>query len=94
LQRDGNRKQGRGRWPTRPEDRRTERWLVLAVAGTEFAVTVVVCLYLGYLLDQHWLNDALRFPLGILLGTAVGFAAGLYNLLRLLRWAETRRPDV
>jgi F0F1-type ATP synthase assembly protein I len=47
-------------------------------AGTSFAVTILVGVYLGVLADHHWSTD----PWGTLIGCAVGFSAALINLVR------------
>jgi len=70
------------------ESKAPNRWLVMAAAGTELAVAVVVCMLFGNWLDRRWLASAAGFPAGLIAGATGGFAVGLYNLLRMLRWSE------
>jgi len=46
--------------------------------GTQLAVTVLLGLYVGYKLDQHFG----RSPWMTLGGAAAGFGVGMYNFLR------------
>lgn len=47
-------------------------------SGMSLAITVLVCIWLGYLADKKW---NIR-PWGIVGGAAVGISAGLYNFIR------------
>jgi F0F1-type ATP synthase assembly protein I len=49
-----------------------------ASEGTQLAVTLLLGLFVGYKLDQHWG----RSPWFLLAGAALGLIAGLYNFLR------------
>jgi F0F1-type ATP synthase assembly protein I len=48
-----------------------------ASEGTQLAVTLLVCVYVGYKIDQHKGTQ----PWCLLIGAGVGLAAGLYNFL-------------
>ncbi|MFA5975041.1 MAG: AtpZ/AtpI family protein [Elusimicrobiota bacterium] len=47
-------------------------------AGITLAASVLVCIWLGYLFDQH---RGTR-PWGILIGAFLGIGAGLYNFFK------------
>jgi twitching motility protein PilT len=49
-----------------------------ASEGTQLAVTLLLGLYIGNKLDQHWETS----PWCLLAGAAVGLVSGLYNFLR------------
>jgi F0F1-type ATP synthase assembly protein I len=55
----------------------TKYWR-LAGAGFEFAAIVGVCGYLGYKADERWGLS----PWGLIGGVGIGFAAGLYMLIK------------
>jgi hypothetical protein len=64
------------------QDERIRMW----TAGVEFAVTFGVFTVVGF-----WLDSKLdMLPLWTLIGLAVGFAAALYRLIRLVR---PRKPS-
>lgn len=46
--------------------------------GFEFAAAVGLGFYLGFKADQHYGHD----PWGLLIGGAIGFAAGMYLLIK------------
>ncbi len=46
--------------------------------GTELAVLVAIGTWLGYKLDQAWESE----PWCLVGGAALGFALGMYNLIR------------
>lgn len=47
-------------------------------AGMSLAITVLVCIWLGYVADKHW---NIR-PWGMVAGAGIGIGAGLYNFIR------------
>ena len=59
-------------------------WKILGLysaAGLEFAAIVVLCSWLGLLLDHHWGTE----PLMLIVLIILGFGAGLYNLIRCIK---------
>lgn len=64
-----------------PSDNERMRLYRIAGAGFEFTATVLTCLLAGFLVDK-WLDSK---PVGLLIGLAVGFAVGLYQLVRLTK---------
>jgi ATP synthase protein I len=56
----------------------------LAGAGMEFAGAILLMAGLGYLVDR-WANTD---PWALLVGVVVGFAGGLYNLVKLAKTGE------
>ncbi len=53
----------------------------LVGTGVEFAGAVLVMTLIGYLVDQ-WLGTE---PWALVVGSLVGFAGGMYNLIKLAR---------
>jgi len=49
-----------------------------ATLGTEFAVTIALCFFGGFWLDQRWSTT----PLLTIIGVGLGAAGGFYNLYR------------
>ncbi len=64
-----------------PSDNERARLHRLAGAGSEFSATVIVCLLAGFFLDR-WLDTK---PVLLLIGLALGFSVGLYNMIRLTK---------
>jgi F0F1-type ATP synthase assembly protein I len=66
--------------PGQPDRRQTQAqgWYAMAGAGMEFAVAVVMFTLLGWYLDARWNSS----PWLILTGVALGFAIGLWMLIR------------
>ena len=60
----------------------------MAGAGLQFALAVVFCAFVGNWIDGR----AGSTPWGVVTGTLVGFAAGLYNILRMSK-RENERAD-
>lgn len=60
----------------------------LVGAGIEFAGAVLVFALIGYGID-HWLG---WYPWATVIGTLLGFAGGMYNLIKLAQWAQ-RQPN-
>jgi len=56
----------------------------LAGAGIEFAGAVLVFALIGYGID-HWLGWR---PWATVIGTLLGFAGGMYNLIKLAQQAQ------
>jgi len=61
-------------------------WGLLGAAGIQLAVAVVGGLYLGSVLDERWQQSPLFTIVGLILG-AIG---GLINLLRLLKYRDSK----
>lgn len=61
----------------------------LVGAGTEFAGAVLVLALIGYGID-HWLGTE---PWGVIVGTLLGFAGGMYNLIKLAQLAQQEQDD-
>lgn len=53
--------------------------LQVAGVGWEFVAALIVCIGLGWLIDR-WLGS---MPWGIIVGSVLGFAVGLYRLIRI-----------
>ncbi|MFO0837666.1 MAG: AtpZ/AtpI family protein [Phycisphaerae bacterium] len=53
-------------------------WHRYAGLGTEFAAAVVGLTLAGLWFDYHYRT----YPRGVLIGAAIGFVGGMYNLLR------------
>lgn len=53
-------------------------WIRLGGLGIELVASVVGFVAIGFLLDRHYGWS----PWGILIGAALGFIGGLYNLIR------------
>ena len=49
-----------------------------AQAGLVLSVTILLCIYVGLMVDKRWSIS----PWGVLVGAVVGFGAGLYNFLK------------
>jgi F0F1-type ATP synthase assembly protein I len=47
-------------------------------SGTTFAVTILLCLYIGVQVDKHWPTS----PWGVVGGVFFGFGVGFFNLIR------------
>ncbi len=60
-----------------------QRGLLYIAAGTELAAAVTGGALLGYFLDKKWGTEGLCIGIFIL----IGFTAGVYNLLIILRKA-------
>jgi F0F1-type ATP synthase assembly protein I len=60
-----------------PNTNRSPLWDHVA-SGTQLAVSVLLGVYAGYYVDKHWGSS----PWGLLLGAALGLAAGLYGFLK------------
>lgn len=52
--------------------------------GLQLAITILVFIYIGFKLDQHYETT----PWFVVAGTALGMIAGFYNLIRGLRQIE------
>lgn len=52
--------------------------------GLQLAITILVFIYIGFKLDQHYETN----PWFVVAGTALGMIAGFYNLIRGLRQIE------
>jgi ATP synthase protein I len=53
-------------------------WPKYATLGLEVAVGVGLGMLIGYWIDKKWHTD----PWGILIGAGLGFAAGMYLLIK------------
>jgi len=69
-------------------DESTRDWLRYATVGTEFGLTFVLMLGLGYWLD---IRDGESLPAYMLTMGALGFAVALYRLIRQAQ--EIRKMD-
>jgi len=47
-------------------------------AGTVFAATILVFIFFGVKIDQHWQSG----PWGVLVGAITGFSVAFWNLIR------------
>lgn len=65
------------------EPNKSGPWRLLG-AGVEFAGAILVLAGLGYLFDR-WAGTG---PWGLVIGSMVGLAGGLYNLIRMAREAN------
>jgi len=70
-------------------DNTGRRWLRYATVGTEFGLTFILMLALGYWLD---IRDGESLPAYMLTFGALGFAMALYRLVRQAQ--EIRKQDV
>ena len=59
----------------------TSGWYAIAGTGIEFVTAIGVFLLIGWWLDRKWNS----FPWLTIAGAAVGFAVGLYALVRAAR---------
>ncbi len=57
-------------------------------AGVQLATSTVAGLFIGDWADKHWGTS----PLFTAIGLIAGFAGGIVNLIRIVRWMETKRP--
>lgn len=64
-----------------PSEEERTRLFRLAGTGMEFFGALLVCVLGGYFLDK-WLGTA---PVLLLIGVGLGFAVGLFQLVRLSR---------
>lgn len=60
------------------QDRFSGRYLKYGALGFEFVVSIVFCIFIGYLVDSQWE----MCPAGMLSGLAVGFIFGIYLLVK------------
>ena len=70
-------------------DEKDPFWMTFGIYGAigiQLAVSVVAGWFLGNYFDGKWQTT----PWLGLAGLIFGFAGGLYNLIRVLRWRETR----
>jgi ATP synthase protein I len=75
--------------PLPDEERRAEKsGAGTAGVGLQFAITVVLCAFIGNWIDKK----AGSAPWGVVLGGAIGFAAGLYALIKAAK-SEDRRAS-
>jgi F0F1-type ATP synthase assembly protein I len=51
---------------------------VYSTIGLQLALTILVFIYIGHKLDQHYRTS----PWFVVAGTAIGMGAGFYNLIR------------
>ena len=58
-------------------------WTYLSV-GLEWAITILLCLFIGNYVDRKWDTS----PWGVVLGSLIGIVAGFYNL-----WMVLKRND-
>ena len=70
-----------------PNEQRRELFR-LSGLGLEFGSSVIGGVLLGYLLDR-WLGTG---PWLLLVGTGIGFAAGLFRMVRLLNRSRKKKP--
>ena len=64
-------------------------WITFGIygaVGIQLALSVVAGLLLGNYLDNKWGSR----PWLALMGLTIGFAGGLYNLIRILRWRDNK----
>jgi F0F1-type ATP synthase assembly protein I len=47
-------------------------------AGFSLAISILFCMWLGYLADKRWGSQ----PWGLLIGAFLGIGAGLYNFIK------------
>ena len=76
------RQAGRDR-PAPDESKQTSGWFQLAGIGLEFIASVLVLGWLGWFLDGRWGTT----PWLMIAGGALGFAAGLWMLIRTAKQA-------
>jgi len=51
---------------------------VYSTIGLQLALTILIFIYIGHRLDQHYQTT----PWFVVAGTAIGMGAGFYNLIR------------
>lgn len=71
-----------------PSDNERARLYRLAGTGMEFLGAILVCVLAGHFLDK-WLGTA---PVLLLIGVGLGFAVGLFQLVRLSKSNSPSRP--
>jgi len=54
--------------------------LAYSTIGIQLAITILVFLYSGFLLDKHFNSS----PVFVVIGTIIGMGAGFYNLMKSL----------
>lgn len=54
--------------------------LAYSTIGIQLAITILVFLYGGFLLDKHFNSS----PVFVVIGTIIGMGAGFYNLMKSL----------
>ncbi|NMB64239.1 MAG: AtpZ/AtpI family protein [Spirochaetes bacterium] len=54
--------------------------LAYSTIGIQLAITILVFLYGGFLLDEHFNSS----PVFVVIGTIIGMGAGFYNLMKSL----------
>lgn len=54
--------------------------LAYSTIGIQLAITILVFLYGGFLLDEHFNSS----PAFVVIGTIIGMGAGFYNLMKSL----------
>lgn len=54
--------------------------LAYSTIGIQLAITILVFLYGGFLLDKHFKSS----PVFVVIGTIIGMGAGFYNLMKSL----------
>jgi len=62
-------------------------WVIFGLygaVGIQLALAVIAGLFLGHYLDNKWGTA----PWLMLAGLTLGFAGGLYNLIRILSWRQ------
>lgn len=63
------------------DEDQARQWFAMAGIGTEFIVAVLLFGGLGWFLDGRWSTS----PWLLLTGMAIGFAGGLYNMVKMAR---------
>jgi ATP synthase protein I len=79
--------------PLPDEERRAEKsGAGMAGIGLQFSITVVLCAFVG-----NWIDSKTgSAPWGVVIGGAIGFAAGLYALVKAAKREDrkaSRPPD-
>jgi ATP synthase protein I len=65
--------------PLPDEERRAEKsGAGMAGVGLQFSITVILCAFVGNWIDKRYGSA----PWGVVIGGAIGFAAGLYALIK------------
>jgi hypothetical protein len=67
--------------PLPDEENRTKGMSRMAGVGIQFAIAVALCALIGNWIDRKTGSS----PWGVIIGTFVGFAAGLYSMLKAAR---------
>jgi F0F1-type ATP synthase assembly protein I len=57
--------------------------------GLELAITVLIFVYGGYKLDEHYNKS----PLFVTIGAVIGMVAGFYNLMKTLNAEQKREKE-